>query len=152
MFGPRTFVNRDSPILTLKCVWLCLLTSRFKYNNLFHSLLRCRNQNVQLLAGAWSHTRPSVIFTAATNGALYLWDILAQRITPTLCSQVVIEKMLWFKCWQLNLKCIINQGKRISAFKFEHPGTRKNNGSWQQRRTVVRHSNKRQFVDSNQKR
>ena len=85
---------RDSPILTLKCVWLCLLTSRFKYNNLFHSLLRCRNQNVQLLAGAWSHTRPSVIFTAATDGALYLWDILAQRITPTLCSQVVIEKML----------------------------------------------------------
>ncbi|EFX67062.1 hypothetical protein DAPPUDRAFT_262127 [Daphnia pulex] len=62
---------RDSPILTLK------------------------NQNVQqLLDGAWSHTRPSVIFTAATDGALYLWDILAQRITPTLCSQVVSESPL----------------------------------------------------------
>lgn len=47
-----------------------------------------RNQSVQLLAGAWSYTRPSVIFTAATDGALYLWDILAQRINPTLCCQV----------------------------------------------------------------
>ncbi|EFX81071.1 hypothetical protein DAPPUDRAFT_50370, partial [Daphnia pulex] len=63
---------RDSPILTLKCL----------------------NQNVQLLAGAWSHTRPSVIFTAATDGALYLWGILAQRITPTLCSQVSESPLL----------------------------------------------------------
>ncbi|KAK4023838.1 hypothetical protein OUZ56_009231 [Daphnia magna] len=61
---------RDSPILTL------------------------RNQNVQLLAGAWSYTRPSVIFTAATDGALYLWDILAQRINPTLCSQVSESPLL----------------------------------------------------------
>lgn len=55
----------------LQCVWFAF-----------------RNQNVQLLAGAWSYTRPSVVFTAATDGALYLWDILAQRINPTLCVQV----------------------------------------------------------------
>ncbi|XP_046653741.1 dynein intermediate chain 3, ciliary-like [Daphnia pulicaria] len=61
---------RDSPILTLK------------------------NQNVQLLAGAWSYTRPSVIFTAATDGALYLWDILAQRLNPTLCTQVSDSPLL----------------------------------------------------------
>jgi dynein intermediate chain 2 len=76
---------RDSPILTLKCVSLCWQAD--SHNNLFHTL-RCRNQNVQLLAGAWSYTRPSVIFTAATDGALYLWDILAQRLNPTLCTQV----------------------------------------------------------------
>ncbi|XP_046462829.1 dynein intermediate chain 3, ciliary-like [Daphnia pulex] len=66
----RTEDIRDSPILTLK------------------------NQNVQLLDGAWSHTRSSIIFTAATDGALYLWDILAQRITPTLCSQVSESPLL----------------------------------------------------------
>lgn len=74
---------RDSPILTLKFV---VISFCIEITN-FIALLCLRNQNVQLLAGAWSHTRPSVIFTAATDGALYLWDVLAQRINPTLCSQ-----------------------------------------------------------------
>lgn len=56
-----------------------------------------------MLAGAWSYTRPSVIFTAATDGALYLWDILAQRINPTLCSQVS-ESVLVIASKQSNLK------------------------------------------------
>ena len=43
---------------------------------------------MQFLCGAWSYTRPSVLFTAAADGSIYVWDILVQRSSPVINFQV----------------------------------------------------------------